>query len=1018
MKRILRCSIMLVVFCLLGYCHSVSFADAERKVYDSILFGCYEQDSNTLNGKEPIEWLIIDTDEDKQLLISKYAIESQPFGNEKGQETWESSQLRRWMNSEFFETAFSDSEQTAIEMVEVTNIDQGNVKWEDRGGRATQDRLFCLSCKEAEYYFPQTNQREAKATKYASDNGAWALFSSNTDWWTRSAGEKSGQACVIYADGGFLSVDYKNKSGVRPVMWIDSRKISNDVPSVVFAAAVDLMEKGAYIAAAEKFDSIGDYSNSNDKGTECKYLAACELLSAGDCEMAIRLFESIPEYKDSADKKQECLFSLALQKKEQGESEEAVLLLRQIPEHEGTKEQIKECYRIIADQFVQAGCFDDAYRMYALADNYVTKHDTVTIGCFEQDNNFDNGPEPIEWVVIEVIENKALLMSKKGLAWAAYSTRFEDVTWENSSLRMWLNGEFVANVFSEEEKTAIVKKQVDCSENSGNKKWNSNAGNSTMDEVFLLSYSEEEKLVAEFLFSTCEPTKSAESQGASIGWFTTGASWWLRSPGTNAKSAAYVSSHGGKGDNSEKVTQPFLVRPVIWINLEKSLGNNDELRYAHGVAAQESGDYINAIQLFMGIRTMMDVEKRLGACLIERGKELCDQGCYEEAYTCFEEAMGEEEKDKLMQRTAKMMADDLMISCKYDAALEWYQKAGAELQDAENNLLLLAAHFMENMNYEKAFTSLALIANPEISAPEMYALGKQMEKENDIELAKECYGAAGNYKDAANRYTAVSNAWTYSRAEEAYKNGEYDTAAQLFGSITGYRDAKKKAQEALAEYERQVKTDRYKRSIGKTVKYGSYEQDNNKTNGKEPIDWIILEVKDDKCLLISKHSLDAVEYHKTVGIHSTWENSFVRKWLNSTFYQNAFSSKEQKGIVLSIIDNSSSQGRPGWDQYTCAETKDRLFCLSHKEVGTYFKDRKSARTDPTKYVLEKTSYGPGLTTRLSKGNGFCVWWLRSPSNEESEATCVSTVDGDTVRTYHFSEECVRPAMWVLIDFLP
>ena len=38
--------------------------------------------------------------------------------------------------------------------------------------------------------------------------------------------------------------------------------------------------------------------------------------------------------------------------------------------------------------------------------------DIITFGHYEQDNNLDNGAEPIEWIVLDVQDGKALLLSK------------------------------------------------------------------------------------------------------------------------------------------------------------------------------------------------------------------------------------------------------------------------------------------------------------------------------------------------------------------------------------------------------------------------------------------------------------------------------------------------------------------------------------------------------------------------------------------------------------------------------
>ena len=95
--------------------------------------------------------------------------------------------------------------------------------------------------------------------------------------------------------------------------------------------------------------------------------------------------------------------------------------------------------------------------------------------------------------------------------------------------------------------------------------------------------------------------------------------------------------------------------------------------------------------------------------------------------------------------------------------------------------------------------------------------------------------------------------------------------------------------------------------IGRIAIFGEYEQDYNLVNGKEPIEWIILDVQEDRCLLISRYALDAKRYNSEIE-DVTWATCTLRSWLNSTFLNDAFNSEQQKDILESKIDNSSRQG--------------------------------------------------------------------------------------------------------------
>ena len=75
-------------------------------------------------------------------------------------------------------------------------------------------------------------------------------------------------------------------------------------------------------------------------------------------------------------------------------------------------------------------------------------YDTITFGSYEQDNNLKNGQEPIEWLVLERAGDYAMIISKYGLDAQPYHGVSEDVTWENCTLRVWLNLVFAPSAFS------------------------------------------------------------------------------------------------------------------------------------------------------------------------------------------------------------------------------------------------------------------------------------------------------------------------------------------------------------------------------------------------------------------------------------------------------------------------------------------------------------------------------------------------------------------------------------------
>lgn len=200
----------------------------------------------------------------------------------------------------------------------------------------------------------------------------------------------------------------------------------------------------------------------------------------------------------------------------------------------------------------------------------------VTFGSYEQDDDFDNGPEPIEWMVLDHQDGRTLLLAKYGLDASWYHVESaDDVTWENCKLRSWLNTDFYNTAFNDTEKDLIVQitnENPDGTafwENSGREVYSSIGGNDTQDNVFLLSLYEAQTYLGLSADDNSEcrtiATLYAESQGA----YAPGKEcwWWLRSPGSEIRSAAVVDDYG-------RVSSQFIfnnmdlfpaVRPAIWV---------------------------------------------------------------------------------------------------------------------------------------------------------------------------------------------------------------------------------------------------------------------------------------------------------------------------------------------------------------------------------------------------------------------------------------------------------------------
>ncbi len=221
----------------------------------------------------------------------------------------------------------------------------------------------------------------------------------------------------------------------------------------------------------------------------------------------------------------------------------------------------------------------------------------------------------------------------------------------------------------------------------------------------------------------------------------------------------------------------------------------------------------------------------------------------------------------------------------------------------------------------------------------------------------------------------------YAKAIELYKKGIYDEAKkdmtsdtvsllekaiELFESIADYEDAGTKVGECKVRIEElKAKAERKKKkaikitkivspivavlitfiivlntvilpkirynneikvlstlNVGDTFTFGVYEQDNTLFNGKEDIEWLVLDKEDNKIFVISKYALDNVNYN-SIDESVTWETCTLRKWLNETFINVAFSLDEQALIQETNVSMERNS------EFDCTDpgdpTKDKLY---------------------------------------------------------------------------------------------
>ena len=194
--------------------------------------------------------------------------------------------------------------------------------------------------------------------------------------------------------------------------------------------------------------------------------------------------------------------------------------------------------------------------------------DTIEFGRYEQDNEFGNGPEAIEWEVLEIKDGSALIVSRYGLDAKSYHDIYTEITWERCTLRNWLNNDFYDEAFNEAEKNQILSTTVINPENST---YGTSGGDSTEDRVFLLSLADARRFYETDRQRVLDATAYAKANDVFISEDNGRTFWWLRTPGQTRLYATGIKSFGTPDYNGVNVQFPQgAIRPAIYLAMDSN----------------------------------------------------------------------------------------------------------------------------------------------------------------------------------------------------------------------------------------------------------------------------------------------------------------------------------------------------------------------------------------------------------------------------------------------------------------
>lgn len=154
----------------------------------------------------------------------------------------------------------------------------------------------------------------------------------------------------------------------------------------------------------------------------------------------------------------------------------------------------------------------------------------------------------------------------------------------------------------------------------------------------------------------------------------------------------------------------------------------------------------------------------------------------------------------------------------------------------------------------------------------------------------------------------------------------------------------------------------------------------------ERIRWRVLSNDGKTLYVMADTGLDCQSYHD-IGTAVTWKDSYLRKWLNGSFYRTAFDSSEREAIVSQEVDNAAYADSGSTD---LSVTNDHLYILSLPEMSDVSYGFPSEVQNPSPCrQIQASDYAFAMGARLGAQDGTgeqcCWWWLRSPATGEENA---------------------------------
>ena len=594
----------------------------------------------------------------------------------------------------------------------------------------------------------------------------------------------------------------------------------------------------------------------------------------------------------------------------------------------------------------------------------------VTLGTYEQDNNAENGAEPIEWIVYYYDQESGMaeLVSKYGLDSKPYMTTsastsgyyyYQSSFWGDSSIRTWLNDEFYSAAFTTLLQDAMIVTLPSSTDSDYEGRRNIGRSfsdyESKSDRVFLVQYAmaagsaqPAEETAGTSIFTqenstrVCMPTAYAIARGADVSPETGAGKWWLE------EGRYYVEFDGNlryidTGDDPyvrDVATNPLadgsvMVRPAIVVRLSPDTCTEAENGQHRCI---EVGGVSNSQICSDGY--WVDVASCTYGCDTAEG---ANYG------TCFDCSTENSEENSI-----STCENDRMYSCQAGRWVSGEEDVcefgcntyGSACNECTPGTMMCSStqgsEGQPRADRADILTSNSMICN-------YYGYWTVKEECGDMgcnETSKECNCVNDAFScDGGTSKKCVNHIWS------APTVCEFGCVPEDGSCAEGY-------------------------AVGNKINMGSFELDNNDANGVESVSWYIIATDNTGLFLLSENSVARMRWDDDSNI---WADSEIREWLNGEFYDSAFTSSQKAKIRDTELAD--------------VETTDKVFLLSQAEYEAL----------------------PDYMKIATLGGESAYWWLRTPDEEKTEPSAMQVdTDGSFYGSYHVSydNDTMRPAMWI------